>query len=145
MPDRLARLLAERPYLLADGATGTNLFEMGLATGEAPELWVFEHPERVEALHRAMLEAGADIILTDSFGGSRYRLKLHGADDRVRAINEAAARLARRVADAHAAATGREVVVAGSMGPTGELFEPLGALSQAEGGAAVAEQAQALA
>jgi 5-methyltetrahydrofolate--homocysteine methyltransferase len=145
MSDRLARLLAERPYLLADGATGTNLFDMGLATGEAPEMWLFERPDRVEDLHRGMLEAGADIILTDSFGGTRHRLKLHKAEDRVREINEAAAGLARRVADAHGAATGREIVVAGSMGPTGELFDPLGPLTIAEGAEAFAEQAGALA
>jgi methionine synthase I (cobalamin-dependent) len=145
MPDRFTRLLAERPYLLADGATGTNLFEMGLATGDAPELWVFEQPARVEALHRAMMEAGADIILTNSFGGSRHRLKLHKAEARVGEINEAAARLTRRAADAFAAESGREILVAGSMGPTGELFEPLGVLTVEEGAEAFAEQARALA
>ena len=144
MSDRLTRLLASRPYLLADGATGTNLFEAGLKTGDAPELWNIDHPERIEALHRSMLEAGADIILTNSFGGTRHRLKLHNAQDRVAEINEAAARIARRVADAHAAATGREIVVAGSMGPTGELFQPLGPLTIAEGTEAFAEQARAL-
>ncbi|MGH6961960.1 MAG: homocysteine S-methyltransferase family protein, partial [Dongiaceae bacterium] len=78
-PNRLARLLSERPYLLADGATGTNLFDMGLASGDAPELWNLEHVDRIESLHRAMIAAGADILLTNSFGGSRYRLKLHSA------------------------------------------------------------------
>src|SRR5262249_43712598 len=66
MSDRLQQMLAERPFLLADGATGTNLFAAGLMTGEAPELWNFEHPERVEALHQSMVDAGADIILTNS-------------------------------------------------------------------------------
>src|SRR5215475_6984460 len=99
MSDRLARLLAERPYLLADGATGTNLFDAGLASGDAPELWNVEFPERVEKLHRDMTAAGADIILTNSFGGSRYRLKLHKAEARVAELNERAARIARRVAD----------------------------------------------
>ncbi len=141
MSDRLARLLAERPYLLADGATGTNLFEMGLQTGDAPELWNFDSPDRIEALHRGMIEAGADIILTNSFGGTRHRLKLHSAQDRVFEINREAARIARRVADA----SGREIVVAGSMGPTGELFEPLGPLTVADGTEAFAEQARGLA
>ena len=66
MSERLQQLLAERPFLLADGATGTNLFAMGLMTGDAPELWNFEHPERIEALHRGMVDAGSDIILTNT-------------------------------------------------------------------------------
>jgi 5-methyltetrahydrofolate--homocysteine methyltransferase len=144
MSDRLARLLAERPYLLADGATGTNLFEVGLQSGDAPELWNFEHPERIEQLHRDMIAAGADIILTNSFGGTRYRLKLHKAEGRVAEVNREAARLARRVADDESAKRGRTIVVAGSMGPSGELFEPLGPLTIAEGAAAFAEQARAL-
>ncbi|MGH6883971.1 betaine--homocysteine S-methyltransferase [Hypericibacter sp.] len=141
MSDLLQRLLAERPHLLADGATGTNLFDAGLATGEAPEMWNFEHPEKIEALHQSMVDAGADIILTNTFGGSRYRLKLHKAQDRVEEINRRAVEIARKVADR----AGRPVVVAGSIGPTGELFEPLGPLTHAEGVAAFAEQARALA
>jgi len=139
MSDLLQRLLAERPHLLADGATGTNLFEAGLATGEAPEMWNFEHPEKIEALHQSMVDAGADIILTNSFGGSRYRLKLHKAQDRVAEINRRAVEIARKVADR----AGRPVVVAASIGPTGELFEPLGPLTHADGVAAFAEQARA--
>src|ERR1700748_883407 len=99
----LGDLLASRPYLLADGATGTNLFDMGLMTGDAPELWNLERPERIADLHRSMIAAGADITLTNSFGGTRYRLKLHKAEDRVREINEAAARIAREVADVEGA------------------------------------------
>ena len=84
-----------RPWLLADGATGTNYFQMGLVSGDAPEIWNFEHPERVRSLHRRFIEAGADIILTNTFGGNRHRLKLHNAQDQVREINIAAARNAR--------------------------------------------------
>ena len=145
MSDRLERLLQSRPYLLADGATGTNLFDMGLMTGDAPEMWNFEQPERIAELHRSMIAAGADVILTNSFGGTRYRLKLHKAEDRVREVNEAAARIARRVADEEGARLGREILVAGSMGPTGELFEPLGPLTVADGIVAFAEQAEGLA
>ena len=145
MSDRLARLLAERPYLLADGATGTNLFAAGLLAGDAPELWNTDHPERIEKLHRDMIAVGADIILTNSFGGSRYRLKLHKAEARVAELNELAARIARRVADEALAKHGREIIVAGDIGPSGELFEPLGPLTIAEGTAAFAEQALALA
>ncbi|MFO1058593.1 MAG: betaine--homocysteine S-methyltransferase [Dongiaceae bacterium] len=144
MSDRLARLLAARPFLLADGATGTNLFEMGLMTGDAPELWNFDQPGKIAELHRRMIRAGADIVLTNSFGGTRHRLKLHKAEGRVHEINLAAARIARRVADEEGAALGREIVVAGSMGPTGELFQPLGPLTVAEGTEAFAEQAAGL-
>src|SRR5436190_22534681 len=69
--------LNSRPWLLADGATGTNYFQMGLVSGDAPEMWNFEHPERVRQLHRQFIAAGADIFLTNTFGGNRHRLKLH--------------------------------------------------------------------
>ena len=141
MPDRLTTLLEERPWLLIDGATGTNLFAMGLETGEAPELWNQEQPEKILALHQGFVDAGSDIILTNSFGGTRNRLKLHQAEGRVAEISRAAAQLARKVADQ----SGRDVVVAGSMGPTGDIFQPIGELSYEEGAAAFAEQAQALA
>jgi 5-methyltetrahydrofolate--homocysteine methyltransferase len=141
MVNRFLHLLATRPWLLADGATGSNLFEMGLTSGDAPELWNLAHPDRISALHRSFIEAGADIILTNSFGGTRYRLKLHQAQDQVAELNKAAARIARQAADT----SGREVIVAGSMGPTGEILQPIGPLSAAEAQAAFAEQAQALA
>src|SRR5512134_622939 len=97
---KLQDLLAERPWLLADGATGTNLFAMGLESGEAPELWNISAPDKIRALHRSFIDAGSDLILTNSFGGSRYRLKLHEAQGRVRELNGAAARIARECADA---------------------------------------------
>jgi 5-methyltetrahydrofolate--homocysteine methyltransferase len=138
---RFLDLLSRRRCLLADGATGSNLFEMGLLSGDAPELWNVDHPDRIKLLHQRFVDAGADIILTNTFGGTRYRLKLHKAEDRVRELNRAAAQLARSVADA----AGRDVIVAGSMGPTGEILEPLGPLSAADARAAFAEQAAALA
>jgi len=139
--NRFTRLLAERAWLLADGATGSNLFDMGLMSGDAPELWNTEHPDRITQLHTSFVEAGADIILTNSFGGTTYRLKLHNAQGRMAELNTAAARIARTVADA----SGRTVVVAGSMGPTGEIMEPVGPLTHDEAKAAFAEQALALA
>lgn len=145
MSNLLQEMLAERPWLLADGATGTNFFAAGLEAGGAPELWNLDQPEKVLAQYNAFIDAGSDIILTNTFGGTRYRLKLHGADDKVAEINIAAARLARQAADEAAEAAGRKVAVAGSMGPTGELFMPLGPLSMVEGTAAFAEQARALA
>ena len=132
--------LARRPWLLADGATGTNYFQMGLESGDAPEMWNFEHPDRVRDLHRRFIEAGADIVLTNTFGGNRHRLKLHNAQDQVREINMAAAKNARSEADV----AGRTVYVGGSMGPTGEIFQPVGAMSHEDGVAAFEEQAHAL-
>ena len=141
MSDPLRALLATRPVLLADGAMGTSLFAEGLETGGSPELWNLERPGRVRAVHASFVAAGSDLILTNSFGGNRYRLLLHGNQDRVAELNRAAARIARAVADA----AGRRVLVAGSMGPTGELFAPIGALDPAAGAAAFAAQAEALA
>jgi len=125
MSNPLSDLIAEKGVLLADGATGTNLFEMGLMSGDAPELWNEDQPEKITSLHQGFVDAGADIILTNSFGGTRHRLKLHNAQDRVFELNKKAAELARAVADK----AGRTVIVAGSVGPTGELLVPLGALT----------------
>lgn len=141
MSNLLARLLDDKPFLLADGATGTNLFAMGLPAGGAPELWNVEAPEKVSELHRQFIDAGSDLVLTNSFGGNRCRLRLHDAQDRVDELNRAAARVARQTVDRF----GRPVVVAGSMGPTGELFAPLGPLSHEEGAEIFAGQARALA
>jgi 5-methyltetrahydrofolate--homocysteine methyltransferase len=140
MTNPIDALLAEKGVLLADGATGTNLFAMGLEAGEAPELWNETDPDKITALHRGFVDAGADIILTNSFGGTRHRLKLHHAQDRVRQLNRKAAELARSVADE----AGRKVVVAGSVGPTGELLQPLGALTYDEAVEAFAEQIEGL-
>jgi methionine synthase I (cobalamin-dependent) len=132
--------LNSRPWMLADGATGTNYFQMGLVSGDAPELWNVDHPDRVRSLHKRFIEAGADIILTNTFGGNRHRLKLHNDQHRVRELNMAAVKNARVEADA----AGRDVYVAGSMGPTGEIFMPVGTLPHEEGVAAFEEQAMAL-
>ncbi|HEX9446689.1 MAG TPA: betaine--homocysteine S-methyltransferase [Dongiaceae bacterium] len=145
MTNRFLQLLQEKPFLMADGATGTNLFAAGLMTGDSPETWNHLQPEKITALHQSFIDAGSDLILTNSFGGTRHRLKLHGDQDRVYEINKQAAEIARAVADRAMQATpGRIVVVAGSMGPTGELFVPLGALTPEEGIAAFEEQAIAL-
>jgi 5-methyltetrahydrofolate--homocysteine methyltransferase len=140
MRTSLSELLASREIVLADGATGTNYFAMGLSSGEPPELWNVHSPERVTALHQQFVDAGADIILTNSFGGTRQRLKLHKAEDRVFELAQRAAEIARGVADA----APRPVVVAGSVGPTGELFEPLGALTEAVAVASFTEQIEGL-
>ena len=136
----LQTLLAEGRPLLADGATGTNLFAMGLASGETPELWNAAHPDRIKALHQAFVDAGADIILTNSFGGNRRRLALHGLEARARELNRLAARNARGVADS----ADRRVGVAGSVGPTGDIFAPLGPLGEDEAVDVFVEQIEGL-
>ena len=133
-------LLGEGRPLLADGATGTNLFEMGLNSGDSPELWNDAHPDRIHALHRSFLDAGADIILTNSFGGNRRRLMLHQLESRTRELNRLAAGIARSAATS----AGRAVVVAGSVGPTGDLLAPLGPITEDEAFDIFVEQIEGL-
>lgn len=125
MTDALTKLMNERDWLMADGATGTTLFNMGLTSGDAPELWNVDKPDNIRALYRGPVEAGSDIFLTNTFGGNASRLKLHDAQDRVRELNRVGAELGREIADA----SGRTVIVAGSVGPTGEIMEPMGSLT----------------
>lgn len=140
MTDALSRMLATRDWILADGATGTNLFNMGLGAGEPPEFWNIDHADRILTLYRGAVGAGSDLFLTNSFGGNASRLRLHGAERRVRELNVAAAALGREVADA----AGRPVIVAGSIGPTGEIFAPMGALTQTVAVEMFHEQAEGL-
>lgn len=140
MTDALSRMLAEREWILLDGATGTNLFNMGLSSGEPPELWNVDQPDNIRKLYRGAVEAGSDLFLTNSFGGNASRLKLHQAEGRVRELNRVAAELGREIADA----AGRPIVVAGSVGPTGEIFEPMGTLTHAIAVEMFHEQAEGL-
>ena len=127
MSDALSKLLATRDWLMADGATGTNLFNMGLSSGEPPEMWNVEQPDNIRKLYRGAVESGSDIFLTNTFGGNASRLKLHNAQGRVRELNRTGVALGREIADA----AGRTVVVAGSVGPTGDIFEPMGTMTHA--------------
>lgn len=140
MKTTLQALLSSGRPIVADGAMGTMLFSLGLKHGHAPELWNVEQPEKVRAVYRGYIEAGSQIILTNTFGGTRIRLEKHRVSGRAAELNEAAARLARQEADAAAA----PVVVAGSLGPTGQMLAPYGRLSQEEASAAFEEQARAL-
>ena len=142
---QLHQILDDPGYVLADGATGTNFFKQGLETGYPPELWNVERPEEVTALHTAFIDAGSQLILTNPFGGTSHRLKLHDSQDRVEELNSAGARIARKAADDGRDRNGRQVVVAGSMGPTGELFAPMGALDYDDALASFTAQATALA
>lgn len=137
----LQELLDERGVLLADGATGSNLFEMGLQTGDSPELWNDIHPDRIAKQYQSFIDAGSDIILTNSFGGNRYRLKLHSAEGRVEELNMKSAQIARQQVES----AERSILIGGSMGPTGEILEPLGSLSKEQAADAFEEQARALA
>jgi 5-methyltetrahydrofolate--homocysteine methyltransferase len=123
--------------LVADGAIGTNLQSMGLEAGSAPEEWLFQRPDRVVDLHRAFADAGADIVLTCSFGACALRLEDSPLAGRAREVNLRAAELARAAVDGRA-------LVAGSLGPTGQLFEPFGPLSHETAVETYAEQAEAL-
>ena len=111
--------------MLADGATGTNLFNMGLMSGDAPEMWNTDEPKKIIKLYRFALDSGSDLFLTNSFGANASRLKLHGAEKRVHELSRVSAELAREVADT----AERIVIVAGSVGPTGEIMEPGGTLT----------------
>lgn len=140
MSDLLGRLLSERDWLMADGATGTALINMGLGRHEPPELWNVTHPDRIARHYRGAVEAGSDLFLTNSFGANASRLRLHRLDARVTELNHAAAGIGREVADR----AGRPVVVAGSIGPIGEIMAPLGSLGFARAVELFHQQAEAL-
>lgn len=137
----LETLLQSHEYLLADGGVGTMLMDAGVEQGAPPEEWNTLYPERVRALHRGYVAAGAQIILTNSFGGNPFRLQLHNLQDHIQELNVAAAQLAR----AEAEAGSHTVVVGGSMGPSGEILAPLGSLGFDEARHGFAQQAAALA
>jgi 5-methyltetrahydrofolate--homocysteine methyltransferase len=133
--------LDEGGVLVADGSIGTALQSRGMTPGALAEEYVLAEPGRIRELHDDYVGAGADIILTCTFSGNRVRLKDSEVSDRVSEVNREAARLARRAADA----VGREVFVAGSMGPTGQLMQPFGPLTGSDVAEAFSEQAVALA
>ena len=139
--NKLATLLQSGKPILLDGAMGTMLFAAGLESGNSPEEWNVLHPEKVREIHRAYIEAGSQVILTNTFGGSAVRLESHGLAERVHELNEAAAKNARAEADA----VEQTVVVGGSIGPTGQLVEPLGTLTKEEASKSFAAQAGGLA
>ncbi len=138
--NKIQAFLSKNNYLLADGAMGTMLFASGLEHGDAPELWNVEFPQRVAAVHRAYIEAGSRLLLTNTFGGNRYRLMLHKLEDRVAELNRAAASILR----SEVSLSGVDALVAGDIGPSGGLLLPLGELTYPEAVEAFREQAAAL-
>ncbi|MFL5778317.1 MAG: homocysteine S-methyltransferase family protein [Chloroflexota bacterium] len=137
---RWRALLAEGGTIMADGAMGTMLFASGLQFGDPPEAWNVSHPDVVRRIQRGYLEAGSRIVMTNTFGGNRLRLRLHGLDRRVSELNRTAAILLRSEVDA----AGGRALVAGDIGPTGEIMAPLGTLDEEEAVDVFAEQAAAL-
>lgn len=135
-----ATFLAERPVLVADGGMGTSLFELGMPVGSCPELLNVEYPGIVAGAHKGFVDAGSDIVLTNTFGANRRRLTLHGLEDRVEELNMAAVALARQLVGY----ADRPVVVAGSVGPTGDLLAPLGDLDHRTAVDVFVEQIEAL-
>ena len=119
------KILESQGYLLADGATGTNLFNVGLESGEAPEIWNNSFPEKIKDLYRQSVLAGSDLFLTNSFGGNASRLALHGASDKAYELSKLSAQLGLEVKSEFE----RDVIMAGSVGPSGDLMIPLGDLS----------------
>ncbi len=140
MSTKFFHLIAENTYLLADGAIGTNLFIKGLQAGEMPELWNINNRSEVLSLHRSFIDAGSDIILTNSFGANKYRLALHGYENDVHQLNMESAKIARAIADEQE----RTIIVAGSIGPTGEILAPFGSLQHDDAVSAFEEQGKGL-
>jgi 5-methyltetrahydrofolate--homocysteine methyltransferase len=137
MKKLLHEIILEK-HLVCDGAMGTQLMLAGLESGGCGEEWNLSHPDRILAIQRRYVEAGADCLITNTFGGSRIMLRRHGHSDKVRAVNEAGVRIARE------AFGQREGCVLGDMGPLGAILEPYGDLSVTEAHEAYAEQAAAL-
>jgi len=140
MKTSLSELLNSNHTIVADGAMGTMLFALGLKNGESPELWNIEQADKVRSVHHAYIEAGSQIVLSNTFGCNRIRLARHHLEDRTVELNAAGARNARAEADAAA----HPVVIAGSIGPTGVMLAPYGDLEFDEAVDIFAEQAQAL-
>ncbi|MEM1375317.1 MAG: betaine--homocysteine S-methyltransferase [Pseudomonadota bacterium] len=140
MSQKLTTLLATQGWALADGATGTNLFNMGLESGDAPELWNEIATDKIRALYRGAVDAGSDLFLTNTFGSNASRLRLHSAEKRAWELSRLGAEIGREVVEA----SGRDVIVAGSVGPTGEIMAPMGELTHALAVEIFHEQAEGL-
>ena len=134
----LRKRLAAGEVFVIDGATGTNLQRIGLPVGASAEVWVLENPEAIANLERSFVDAGSDIILTCTFGGTRLRLDASGLADRFEEVNQKAVKIAQEMT------RGTDVLVAGSIGPTGHMLAPLGTLNEEDAEADFQAQAKLL-
>jgi 5-methyltetrahydrofolate--homocysteine methyltransferase len=121
--NRLLQKLAQKKILVSDGAWGTMLQSMGLQAGDCPEKWNISHPDEVKSIAKKYIAAGAEFVLTNTFGGSPFKLANYGYEDKAFEFNRAGAQLSKQVA-------GDEIIVAASVGPTGKFLEPLGEVSE---------------
>ena len=139
-PKNLEQLLRDKSWILADGATGKNLFNLGLSFSDAPELWNKIARNKFKALYRRSVDAGSDLFLTNSFRANRSGLNLHGAEHRAAELSCVSAEIGRDIANAY----NRTLIVAECIGPTGELMDPMGNLSYAVAVGIFHEQAEGL-
>lgn len=136
---KLEDLIQRNDRVTADGGMGTMLIARGLKHGDVPELWNVERPNVIRQIHHEYIESGAQIILTNSFGGNQLRLARGGCADRMQVLNQAAGEVARQAAGDHS------VVIGGSIGPLGAFIEPMGTLAVEQATQVFAAQATALA
>lgn len=136
---RIFELLSSGKTLIGDGAMGTLLQDKGLTDGGAPELWNVEKPDVIEEIFDQYAKAGANFLSTNTFGGSTPRLQMHGLADRLFELNKAASEIAKKVATKYP-----DVFVLGDVGPTGELMEPMGTLTESGAKEIFTEQIKAL-
>lgn len=129
----------EKSTLISDGAMGTMLQDRGLTDGGSPELWNVDKPEAIEAVLEEYARSGAHLLTTNTFGGTRGRLALHGLEDRVHELNKAGAEIAKHVASRHP-----DTYVMGDVGPTGDLMDPMGTLTPESAREIFAEQIRGL-
>lgn len=139
--DKLSKLLSQHDYLIADGGMGTMLMGLGLVQGDPPEQWNVNFQDKIQWVHEEYISAGAQIILTNTFGGTRFRLKLHNLQAKAHELNKIGAQLACKAVQK----SGKEIIVAGSIGPSGEIMAPIGELDFDEAVTGFAEQALGLA
>ncbi|HNR65488.1 MAG TPA: homocysteine S-methyltransferase family protein [Atribacterota bacterium] len=137
--------LLSQKTLVIDGAMGTMLQQYGLKAGEAPEMWNITQPDIVKSIHTSYLEAGADIILTNTFGANGIKLQKLGFRERLLELNEQAVKLARKAADEYREVHQQPIFIAGSIGPSGEILGPCGLVKDEEAYAGYEEQVKVLA
>ncbi|MCX7918128.1 MAG: homocysteine S-methyltransferase family protein [bacterium] len=139
MPTDMLTRIQQGEILICDGAMGTMLLQAGLQPGHCAELWNIDRPEDVAEIHKEYFEVGCDMVITNTFGGTRFKLKKFNQENLVMKLNQAGAQIARAVADTYP-----HRYVLGDIGPTGEFLQPLGELTYEELYTAFKEQAVAL-